>query len=966
MSAFDPHGPSPAGEAHHNHHSVPGAPDRLSGSRAQLRSRVRAVRNREIEDRNRASSTGASPYYRRSLSQEEEEDGDGDSGGGSGGGVADGGNAEFAGHGAPAAPRQPSSRSPRRLKVPPNTSAGLKRRSRGKTAAAAAAAAAAASGDNGGGGGSAPGHDRSFSPGRNQRHNSTGRLSSDDQDAPPPPPPAVPSPQASSSAVSASVAGPDRLASTSPPLPQADGDIPLRLPPPSSRSRRISHEGRAAGPGGGGGGSSDDSATGTGAAPATSAPASPPSRSGNSAGPAAGAAGGAAQHPQAPLKTPSGNSSLSQSSGGTFSSTGAADDTPTSPDRPRRDPLALGGAIHASPISRAAAAAARGGGTLMSSNLEGSQDRNNSGGGGQGSGGGGGGGGGGSGARTPVELITQTRSTAPGMRGRREHGGGPEPLRREHGGGKGERRSRGGGSGHSRRRGRGPKGLPRGRAMGRAGRRGRRSVSMPQSYRGPGAFGLAPVVEGDAEEEGEGGEDEEEEEEEEEEGGARRGAEPGKGNIFKVVNKDTGEVVGDIRDPQAKDAHYDVLPQGFKSGEAWHPELQAAQLCREVLMGSQKLGLEHAASAAASPLDLAGTELSMGDRANAERKTSHKTGGHHRFMPNIRWVLKGRDHKDEYSGAYHGAGHGGGGERGERGGAGSGGSRERAGSGGAATVSAQPSGRGGAAKEQRPRAPSETLTAESAIAAAATIGWPKAVKVSDSTASGDRRLNGTPSSKAYVLLGLEPSAYSGGSVVAAGTGAAAATKKIGTTTTVAPAIKTGATAKPLAVVPSAGGAAGESASPAGGGGSSPPASGPTGHASGGGGGGGAAAGESGASPPPSAPGAPRTSPGSGERGPTRQEMAAAQGAKRREALKSGRSLMENAFLKGVAVGGAGGGGGGLMAAAAAAAAGGGAAGAADGGKKPPPLRLTSAGGDDAAGGGVGSCTRVGGREPPSG
>ena len=32
--------------------------------------------------------------------------------------------------------------------------------------------------------------------------------------------------------------------------------------------------------------------------------------------------------------------------------------------------------------------------------------------------------------------------------------------------------------------------------------------------------------------------------------------------------------MGDIRDPQAKDAHYDVLPQGFKSGEAWHPELQ--------------------------------------------------------------------------------------------------------------------------------------------------------------------------------------------------------------------------------------------------------------------------------------------------------------------------------------------------------------------------------------------------------
>ena len=41
---------------------------------------------------------------------------------------------------------------------------------------------------------------------------------------------------------------------------------------------------------------------------------------------------------------------------------------------------------------------------------------------------------------------------------------------------------------------------------------------MPQSYRGPGAFGLAPVVEGDAEEEGEGGgEDEEDEDEEEQE-----------------------------------------------------------------------------------------------------------------------------------------------------------------------------------------------------------------------------------------------------------------------------------------------------------------------------------------------------------------------------------------------------------------------------------------------------------------
>lgn len=45
--------------------------------------------------------------------------------------------------------------------------------------------------------------------------------------------------------------------------------------------------------------------------------------------------------------------------------------------------------------------------------------------------------------------------------------------------------------------------------------------------------------------------------------------------VFKVVNKDTGEVVGDIRHPsEGGEVPYDVLPHNFRSGEAWHPELQ--------------------------------------------------------------------------------------------------------------------------------------------------------------------------------------------------------------------------------------------------------------------------------------------------------------------------------------------------------------------------------------------------------
>lgn len=78
--------------------------------------------------------------------------------------------------------------------------------------------------------------------------------------------------------------------------------------------------------------------------------------------------------------------------------------------------------------------------------------------------------------------------------------------------------------------------------------------------------------------------------------------------------------------------------------------------------------------------------------------------------------------------------------------------------------------------------------------------------------------------------------------------------------------------------------------------------------------------ERGSSPTPPAASVPRTSPGSGERGPTRQEMAAAQVAKRREALKHGRGLMESAVLQGV----------------------GGLAAAVSGGVRPAPLRIVAA------------------------
>jgi len=47
--------------------------------------------------------------------------------------------------------------------------------------------------------------------------------------------------------------------------------------------------------------------------------------------------------------------------------------------------------------------------------------------------------------------------------------------------------------------------------------------------------------------------------------------------VFKVVNKDTGEVVRDVRNPEEDGgAQFDMLPHGFRQpgGQPWHPELQ--------------------------------------------------------------------------------------------------------------------------------------------------------------------------------------------------------------------------------------------------------------------------------------------------------------------------------------------------------------------------------------------------------
>lgn len=365
---------------------------------------------------------------------------------------------------------------------------------------------------------------------------------------------------------------------------------------------------------------------------------------------------------------------------------------------------------------------------------------------------------------------------------------------------------------------------------------------------------------------------------------------------------------------------------------------------------------EHAASAAASPLDLAGTELAMGPGDSSEPKAvSSKTSGS-RFKFYIRRGLKGREHhhKDDDGGGLFTGHHGvsGGGAAGGSGGGG----KDRGVTGFAAptAVSKGPVAAHAVKERDRERSRStEGATAEAAIAAAATVSWPKnsgrgegvpghgagAGDVSgvgeastiDKRASLGSALEGTLSNKASVLLGLQSDV-----------GDKPAPARRGSGNKVALA---GALAGVL-------GAGGKAAAGAGGvdGGTSPPASGS--------GGGGAGAGERGASPPPSAPGAPRSSPGSGERGPTRQEMAAAQVAKRKEALRQGRGLMENAFLKGVAVGGAGLGGGmaAAVAAAAAAASGGGVGLLAPShpvteGNKPPPVRVST--GDDIGAAGLG-------------
>lgn len=277
--------------------------------------------------------------------------------------------------------------------------------------------------------------------------------------------------------------------------------------------------------------------------------------------------------------------------------------------------------------------------------------------------------------------------------------------------------------------------------------------------------------------------------------------------------------------------------------------------------------------------------------------------------------LKGREHHRDYDGSSNNTG------------------------GGAAATGVTNSGSamGGvrAGSKDRSKVPADGHTMESAMAAAAIISWPKSAKTgpaisggragggSDPAILGDegkRQGSGTGSSgpsggvtlsnKASVLLGLALPAHGGdhnhhgqqtqppleskqhyqqygkvvGSMAAIGAAAAAA---------------------------AAGAAAAAESNGAG-------AAGPNRSATRGM--------ERGSSPTPAAASVPRTSPGSGERGPTRQEMAAAQVAKRREALKHGRGLMESAVLQGV---------GGLAVAAAVAAGGG-------GGFRPAPLRIGTA------------------------
>lgn len=228
------------------------------------------------------------------------------------------------------------------------------------------------------------------------------------------------------------------------------------------------------------------------------------------------------------------------------------------------------------------------------------------------------------------------------------------------------------------------------------------------------------------------------------------------------------------------------------------------------------------------------------------------------------------------------------------------------------------------AKERTASSEAPPPTAESAMAAAAAISWPKGGggdkqgDKQDAKQHHQQQQKGgglSLPSRAYVLLGLHnPTAPTSATVAPQvptrqGSGSLIPGGGAGTTS--------GGGAHKLSTVPATSGAAGEEgpATEATAARGTSPAAAPRRPSTEGK--------EGGASPPPSAPGLPKTSPGSGEKGPTRQQMAAAQVAKRKEALKQGRGLMESSFLIGVGVGGGGGaappGGGGMMAAALAAA-----------------------------------------------
>lgn len=397
----------------------------------------------------------------------------------------------LSGSGTSVSSRRSGSRSPRRPHEvrPSNLSSGQKRRSRGKSSSSMnSSGGGGGGGSSGGPGGSGSGgagsggksSDRSSSPG-NPRPTSTRRQTGD-----------MAFPGQRGAPGKGSAAAVSRPSATNASTPAESGFV--------IQSTRSSHPGLR-------GPSASGSNSTSGRDGEVSSTLNRDRAMSPSKAPVPTTTGVLTHHhlPSPQSKTPSASSSV-----GSFSSNGMPDpEDLTSPDI--RDPTAPGiSAAHASPISRAAAAAARGGGTFsaLETNQLGGGDGNNN--------------------KTGVQLTTHTRLAGTGDKGRRvrppqvfhvaegegEHPEGhqqqrsrdpPIPSREEqqrrpggeHGGRprRGERGSRG--PGHPRRRGGGPRGLPRGRSVGRAGQRGRRrSASVPQNFhRGPGAFGLAPVEE---------------------------------------------------------------------------------------------------------------------------------------------------------------------------------------------------------------------------------------------------------------------------------------------------------------------------------------------------------------------------------------------------------------------------------------------------------------------------------------